>query len=281
MAGASPDYFVRLLRDALDAGITLFDTANIYTQGESETLIGQAFAGRRHEAFLCTKVGYLGSPSRRLAGRLKPVLRPVVRRLGIRRALVPRQLSGTVAHDFSRASMKTSLHGSLKRLQTDAVDLVLLHSPSADDLANGEAIGNLLDMRQAGLARLVGVSLDECVDAKLLQGIDALQIPVNAFVKDDIVPYIRELSDAGIGVIGRQCLASGRLTRPPVDSDAGEELTAITRISAAAKERGITMPEAAFRDVHSLAGVSTTLLGMSRPEHLQAALQWILDKGQL
>lgn len=274
MADRSVD-FVRLLSSAIDSGVTFIDTSNIYTQGESEALVGRAVSGRRSEVFVCTKVGYQGSSSRNLAGRLKPLLRPVIRSMGIRRTMVPTSLRGTVAHDFSPAAMTDSVAGSLRRLAMDSVDLLLLHSPSAENLASGESLEVLHDLRDRGMTRLVGISLDRPVDPALLEGVDAVQLPVNAFVKPQLISYLAQLSEAGIGVIGRHALASGRLAHPATEADTGEELDTLTRIAAEAHIRGWSLAEAAFRDVHSLDGVSTTLLGISRPEHLDAGLRWL------
>src|SRR6478609_11815157 len=72
---------VALLRQALDAGITFYDTADMYTQGASEALVGEAFAGHRHEVIVATKFGYVIPTQRRLVNRLKPLLRPLAARL--------------------------------------------------------------------------------------------------------------------------------------------------------------------------------------------------------
>ena len=88
---------VRLVQTALAAGCYFFDVAPGYGDGAAETLLGQALHGRRHESVICTKFGH----------------------------------GGPKGEDFSIAGLRASLEGSLKRLQTDYVDLLLLHNPPA------------------------------------------------------------------------------------------------------------------------------------------------------
>src|SRR6187402_3935541 len=81
--------FVRLLAVARDGGINFFDTADMYSQGESEALLGRVFGKRRSDVIITTKAGYSLPGRRRLAGRLKPLLRPLIKALGIKREQLP------------------------------------------------------------------------------------------------------------------------------------------------------------------------------------------------
>src|SRR5882724_10158294 len=90
--GASRD----ALGAALDRGVTFFDTSNVYGDGHSETLIGEALGPRRNQVVLATKAGFVGYQ---------------------------------VPADFSPANLRASLFGSLRRLRTDVVDLLQLHNP--------------------------------------------------------------------------------------------------------------------------------------------------------
>jgi aryl-alcohol dehydrogenase-like predicted oxidoreductase len=76
--------FIDLLHAARDAGITFFDTADMYSQGESESLLGRAFRAERDRVVIASKAGYRLPGRRRLAARLKPVLRPLIQRLRLR-----------------------------------------------------------------------------------------------------------------------------------------------------------------------------------------------------
>src|SRR5262245_13448213 len=98
-----PEDFVRLLSAAIDAGINVFDTSNIYCQGESEKLIGRAFRHRRDEIVIASKAGYVLPSQRRLIARIKPIVRPLIRALGVSRRHLPAAVSGSLTQDFSPA----------------------------------------------------------------------------------------------------------------------------------------------------------------------------------
>ena len=118
---------LRALRHALASGITFFDTSNVYGDGHSETLLGQAFRTDRANVVFATKVGWP---------------------------------SYTDPADFSPHGIRTSLEGSLRRLQTDYIDLLQLHNPP---LSWRETHPHLLDtlreLTAAGKVRAIGVSV--------------------------------------------------------------------------------------------------------------------------
>ncbi len=88
------------LRHALDSGITFYDTADMYAQGESESLIGTAFHGRRHEVIIATKGGFCLPARRNLIRRIKPLVRPIVQALGLKRARLPAGMSRNAVAGF-------------------------------------------------------------------------------------------------------------------------------------------------------------------------------------
>src|SRR5271155_552184 len=147
---------LNVLRTALDCGITFYDTADMYAQGESESLIGTAFRGRREQVIIATKGGYRLPAQRNLMKRIKPLVRPIVHALGLKRAKLPAGISGSLSQDFSPHYLTKALESSLKRLQTDYVDLYQLHSPGAPFLqsnAFGEALQTLEKLRVQGKLR--------------------------------------------------------------------------------------------------------------------------------
>src|SRR5438132_943580 len=79
-----PAAFVELLQRAVAEGINFFDTADMYSQGESEELLGRALRGQRDRVVIATKGGYVLPAQRRLLGRIKPLVRPLIRWLKIR-----------------------------------------------------------------------------------------------------------------------------------------------------------------------------------------------------
>src|SRR6478609_131754 len=145
-----PQSFVRLLAVARDGGINFFDTADMDSQGESEALLGRVFGKRRTEVIITTKAGYCLPGRRKLAGRLKPLLRPVIKALGIRRDRLPSMARGTIQQDFSPAYLTSALEASLRRLRTDYVDLFQLHSPPAEVV---ERVGSELLLQLARTGR--------------------------------------------------------------------------------------------------------------------------------
>ena len=117
---------VAITHAALDAGLNFVDTANVYHQGLSETLVGKALAGRRHRVVLATKVhGRMGD--------------------------------GPNDHSGSRLHILRACDASLRRLGTDYIDLYQIHRPSPD-IPVDETLGALTDLVRAGKVRYVGCS---------------------------------------------------------------------------------------------------------------------------
>src|SRR5215468_562109 len=120
---------LRTLEAACDAGINFYDTADMYSQGESEILIGKAFRKKRDEVFIATKGGYRLPGRRRLIQLIKPFVKPIVQAIGLRRRAVPAALSGTMSQDFSADYLRKAVEASLRRLRSDYIDLYQVHSP--------------------------------------------------------------------------------------------------------------------------------------------------------
>src|SRR5438105_7956439 len=78
--GGSRSELIALLRRAFDEGINFFDTADMYTQGESERLVGDALRGVRERVIIATKGGYVLPAQKQLISRIKPLLKPVIAR---------------------------------------------------------------------------------------------------------------------------------------------------------------------------------------------------------
>jgi aryl-alcohol dehydrogenase-like predicted oxidoreductase len=271
---------VSLLHQALDRGINFYDTAAIYGGGESEELLGEAFGSRRSSVVIATKGGY-GFPARRRAvSRMKPLIKRVVRGLGLRRYQVPAALRPVPTQDFSRAALSASLRTSLRRLRTSYVDLYMLHSPSPEALRDGEALEFLAAMKRDGVIRSCGISCESPEDAgRWLQSgeIDTLQIGVS-LIEQETVP---ELQTHGHqpekGIVARQCFAGGVLAKgaasmPPEVPSAIED--AVAAYEKLAQELGRSLPELAFRFVSDLAAVNTTLIGIRTPGHLRGAVRF-------
>jgi aryl-alcohol dehydrogenase-like predicted oxidoreductase len=269
---------VALLQSALAAGITFYDTADMYAQGESETLIGTAFRGRRSEVVLATKGGFSLPAQRRLLARIKPLVRPIVHALGLRRSKLVSSVSGTLGQNFSAACLPLAVEASLKRLQTDYIDLYQLHSPpvsmfGSDALA--EALGALERLKSAGKLRAYGVATEAAVDAKVFRntpGISSVQLGFGLLDPQALDQgTIAAAGAQGLGVIVRGSFAAGLLKDGP---DAAQ-LQAITpkwerilAIRAFSAGTGRTALETALKFNLATPAISVTLLGMHTQQHL-------------
>ena len=207
----------RLLGGAVDLGVTLIDTAPAY--GVAEERVGRALAHRRAEITLCTKVGEAfgvgpgGDDVRRF--------------------------------DFSRDGIERSVARSLRRLRTDTLDLLLLHSPGTDlhVQAHTPAVETLLDLKRRGLARHIGLSGKTVAGhTRALRWADVLMVehhPADTSHAD----LIAEAGRRGVGVLVKKALAAGRMN-----------------------------PGDAIRFGLATPGVSSLVLGTGSLEHLAANL---------
>ena len=168
---------------ALDLGINLFDTADIYGQGDSERWLGQALAERRHEVFVVTKFGNRFSTAVQATRRLKPLMKPL---LALRPAAPDAgQTPGrarVLRGDFSPAWLNRALDASLRRLRFDLVDAVLLHSPPIDVLADPVVSAALAAMKASGKATHFGAACDSwdyLQAAMSIPGLTVLQLPLD------------------------------------------------------------------------------------------------------
>lgn len=182
--GASLDQVEHLLNSLKDLGITFIDTADCYNL--SEELIGRILGGRLGEFVVATKCGCITND---LEG--KP---------------------------YSRAVIEKSIERSLQRMHLDYLDLVFLHTCSAEVLRAGEATEALLRARDAGKVRYTGYSGD---DEDALQAIsmgvfDALQLSFNIISQQALDQVIPAATKAGMGIVAKRPIANARLL--PVDS---------------------------------------------------------------
>ena len=144
---ASDETVANLLNGALDAGLNVIDTAECYR--DSEEMIGRAVSGRRDDFYLFTKCGH--------------------------------PHGGESAANWSRDSILQSIERSLKRLKTDKIDIVHLHSCSESELRKGEAIEALQTARERGHTRYIGYSGDSRAAHYAVEcgAFDTLQTSIN------------------------------------------------------------------------------------------------------
>jgi len=252
-------------RQALDAGITFFDTANAYSTGSSEEITGRNLLSmvRRDEVVIATKVGLPMGPGPNGAG-------------------------------LSRGAIVTQVDASLHRLGTDYIDLYQVHraDPNTPWEETLEAFDDLI---KAGKVRYIGASsMHAWQFAKALYLADlhnwtrfvSMQNHYNLLYREEEREMIPLCQDQGIGVIPWSPLARGRLARPWDETTGRSQTDAAAHeryqdpglrkvadaVSAVAGERGVPRAQVALAWVLSHPGVTAPIVGATKPHHLDDAI---------
>jgi aryl-alcohol dehydrogenase-like predicted oxidoreductase len=274
---------LRTLEAACDAGINFYDTADMYAQGESEILIGKAFRKMRDKVFIATKGGYCLPVRKRFIQFIKPLAKPIVRAIGLRRSAVPAALSGVISQDFSSGHLRKAVEASLRRLQSDHIDLYQLHSPPREELLGTQlqdALGLLARLKVEGKIREYGIALDSVDDAAHclgMEGIASLQMPFGLMDPEALDGVFWKVSELQYGIITRGCFGGGALKEPLTETDLRaiepkwERVLQIRRVAEQIKRSPL---EAALQFSLSIERISVTVLGMRTARHLVANLQY-------
>lgn len=268
LQGGSRQQAIATLQKALEEGINFYDTADSYGQGQSERLLGKAFKSKREAVIFATKAGYSLSPMGALAAKVKPILKPLVQMLKPKSGSLAQAKGSLLRQDFSADYLTKSVEGSLRRLQTDYLDLFQLHSPPSDVIKAGEAFDTLARLQQQGKLRYYGVSCDTLEDAMLClkaPGVSALQVEVSLLEQRAISTLLPAAQAAGIAIIARQPFASGKLFSGSEDP---AEQTALEQFSVLAKQSERSLSHLALQFVHQLEGVSVVIAGANSVKHL-------------
>ena len=251
----------RLLNEVLDGGINLIDTSIDY--GRSEELIGRYLSHRRDEYFLASKCGCLLGPP-------------------------PTGAKPPFPHDWSAANVRAGIEQSLRRLDTDHLDLVQVHmSPSLAQMEAGQTIETLMAMREEGKTRFIGMSgiLPNLPDHIAMGVFDVFQIPYSV-VQREHEDLITAAAQAGAGTLIRggvarggpaedKSWAQGPLGLPPGEGQRRWDSAALDDVLG-----GMPRHEFVLRFTLSHPDLSSTIVGTSNPEHLRANLA-IAAKGPL
>ena len=250
-----------LLRAALDMGVNVIDTAAMYA--DSEAKIGKALQGRRSEALLFTKCGLFAPPGLSFAGLS----------LRLRRGL---RHSFGLAYKYESLgwhprALQWNIEQSLRRLKTDYIDLMQLHSCSEEILRQGDAIEVLQRAREAGKVRHIGYSTDgKATPYAIACGqFEALQISLNIADQKSLDRLLPLAIGRGMGVIAKRPVANGlwmKNTRPDsIHHQAYWERLQKLRFDFLSGERAF---ETALRFTLSIPGVDTAIVGTTDPAHL-------------
>jgi aryl-alcohol dehydrogenase-like predicted oxidoreductase len=242
----SDDQAADLLRRALDLGITFFDTADTYGNGRGEAVLARAFKGRRDQIVIGTKFGYdfYSQPDLNRGQRERP-------------------------HDWSPTFIRFALEQSLKRLDTDYVDLWMLHNPRMDAIKKDDVFELLERLKAEGKIRAYGASLGPAIggtehgdEALQARPIDALQIIYNLLEQDPGRRFFPLARERQVGILVRVPHSSGMLegkytpetTFPPSDHRSHrprswliEGLQKIEKLRFLYEGRGMTLGQAALK----------------------------------
>ena len=150
-----------LISEALDLGIRHFDTASIYGQGDSERYLGSALRRVRDHVCLATKAGRCLTTTQALVARAKVPLRAIMPIVRYASRSGSRQKALASDSNFAPSYIETSLLASLRRLSTDRVDILYLHSPPPDALCDDRLLQFLVRQRELGRIGAIGVSCDD------------------------------------------------------------------------------------------------------------------------
>jgi aryl-alcohol dehydrogenase-like predicted oxidoreductase len=231
---ATPEETRALMRAALDLGVTTFDTADIYGQGDSERELGRVLKGRRDEAFVVTKFGKMFSPAMRLMRPFKPILKPLLAARGASQAVTARR-DGVMREDFSPARLRGALEASLRRLGFDHVDALLLHSPP-EDVYGDPGVADLFRALQAeGKVRHFGASCETWRDVAAaldIEGLTFLQVPYDLVARMATDPTARRLADRKIVVMAREVIRLQPGLSPPAAVAAAADQDIVTTVVA-------------------------------------------------
>lgn len=207
------------LCEARDAGITFFDTADVYGQGDSERMLGKLFSHHRQHVIFCTKAGLTVGPLESLVKFAKPIINPVLRACPSARNATTQARRRQERQCFDPGYLSRRIEGSLSRLNVDCIDLFLLHNPPVD-VPEREAVLDLLnDLKQQGKLRQYGVSCRTVEDAHVWleqPNVACLQIPIDANSIASAASVLERAQARGIGVIAREVFSQGALAKGSV-----------------------------------------------------------------
>jgi 1-deoxyxylulose-5-phosphate synthase len=256
-----------LIKQALEAGINFFDTANVYSDGTSEEILGRALKDfvRRDDVVIATKVH----------SRMRP---------------------GPNGMGLSRKAIMAEIDNSLRRLGTDFVDLYQIHRLDRK-LPIEETLEALHDVVKAGKARYIGASsmyaweFSKAIYTSRLHGwteFVSMQNHVNLLNREEEREMLPLCVDQGIAVMPWSPIARGRLARPWNETTSRQESdefgktlytqfpesdrAIIDAVGAVAAARGVPRAQVALAWLLQKKGITSPIVGASKPEHLTDAV---------
>ena len=195
---------LRALAAAWDSGITLYDTARSYGYGESEALLGEFLAGRRHQSVISTKFGIVPARPPQWKRLAKPAVRAAIALMPSMRVAVRKQAGRQlIAGQFSVPVLEESVHLSLRKLKTDYLDLLFLHAAPASVLDQDDLLKSMDELVRSGKVRAAGISSDAEVIGQTVERkprpLSVLQFPCNIFDSStpELIEARRQINSSG------------------------------------------------------------------------------------
>jgi methylglyoxal reductase len=235
---------VGILHRALELGVNTFDSSDAYGNGRAEVIMGEAFRGKRNQAIIVTKVGYLvgiDGAQKLFQERGAPQLRCL-----------------------ESWYIRNECELSLRRLQTDYIDVYLLHDPSVADVKKERPWATLQRLKEQGKVRFIGLSAGAaaCLQAVKDGRVDVIETPYNVLTQDAARELFPLCQQKGVGVLARSPFATGRLFQ------GGEQVEKIK--AALVKPPVSSLTEAAIKFVLSRKEVATCITGVMNVSELAA-----------
>lgn len=223
------------------------DTADVYMEGESETLLGEVLASRRDQVVIATKVGFRQPIPEPVVARVRPYLWSAIHRMPAVGRVVTKARRLLTRQDFSAEYLRTAVDASLTRLRTDRIDLLQLHSPPALAIERDGALDTLARLRSEGKIRFYGLSFGTWHEAQIApwdRGGSTLQLPISLRAPAGVNDVLTRARQRCIGVIANQPLMKGAILRAGAVSEFALVRSGDVR----------SVPQAAIRFVSDLAG---------------------------
>lgn len=244
---------IATIEKALEGGINFFDTAELYGRGHSEEVLGKALKKYRDKVYISTKVWRT---------------------------------------NMRKQDVKRACENSLKRLQTDYIDVYFIHYPS-DDVPIEETMEAMQELKEEGKIRVIGLSnfsLEQMKEALRIARYEVIQPCYNLlwrFIEKDVLPFCRENE---IGIVAYSPLAQGLLTgkftkdwtfpegdgrkRAPLFQPEwfSQCIDVAEALKPFAEKYGKTQAQVAINWINAQSGITSSIVGARRPEQIQENL---------
>jgi len=288
---------IETLHQAFDSGINFYDVSDHHSQGASESLLGRAFKDRRDRVIITSKAGLAYSSLGSFALRIRPLLRPVSSFLRPIKSTLHFMRASQLRYDYSPQYLTQAIERSLKRLQTDYLDLFQLYKPSSIIIQKGDFCEALEKLKAQGKIRYYGVACLTVDDALLClryPGISSVQVAISLIDQEAITKLLPLIQEKKVALIARHPRAIGLFTES--QSDIMGDASAYSRSEIEERKMRAkafrflikedrTMAQAAIQFVLQLQGVSVVLpRAVNRKqleENLGALIAPLLTKGEL